>query len=46
MAKMGQPIRIALTGMRQSPGVFDLLMLLGMRESVDRMGTLIDKLKG
>lgn len=35
-----QPMRIALTGSDSGPGVFDLLMVLGKKESIDRLYAL------
>lgn len=37
---VAQPIRIALTGGTMSPGVFDLLVLLGKEESITRLKAL------
>lgn len=37
---IAQPIRIALTGGTMSPGVFDLLVLLGKQESITRLKAL------
>lgn len=37
---VAQPIRIALTGGAMSPGVFDLLVLLGKEESITRLKAL------
>jgi glutamyl-tRNA synthetase len=32
-----QPLRVALTGRRTSPGIFDVLVLLGREESLARI---------
>ena len=40
LVTVAQPIRIALTGSAMSPGVFDLLVLLGKVETVQRLKTL------
>jgi glutamyl-tRNA synthetase len=37
LVTVAQPIRIALTGGTMSPGVFDLLALLGKKESIQRL---------
>ncbi|MCF7900518.1 glutamate--tRNA ligase [Candidatus Babeliales bacterium] len=38
---LAQPIRIALTGGTESPGVFDLLAVLGKEESIKRIDRLL-----
>ena len=38
---LAQPIRIALTGGTESPGVFELLTLLGKEESIKRIDKLL-----
>lgn len=40
LVAVAQPLRIALTGSASSPGVFDLLALLGRQESVKRIKAL------
>lgn len=40
LVTVAQPIRIALTGGAMSPGVFDLLSLLGKQESIQRLQAL------
>jgi glutamyl-tRNA synthetase len=42
LGKVAQPLRAALTGRGTSPGIFDVLMLLGREESLDRIGNIID----
>ena len=42
LGKLAQPLRAALTGQTTSPGIFDVLALLGKEESLAR----IDALKG
>ncbi len=37
-----QPLRVALTGRRTSPGIFDVLALLGRDESLARIADLLD----
>ena len=38
LGKLAQPMRAALTGTTSSPGVFDVLVLLGREESLARLG--------
>jgi glutamyl-tRNA synthetase len=38
LGKVAQPLRAALTGRGTSPGIFDVLMLLGRAESLARIG--------
>ncbi len=42
---LAQPIRIALVGKSSSPGVFDLLVILGKQESLARIQALIDHIR-
>lgn len=37
LGKVAQPLRAALTGSAQSPGIFDVLLLLGREESLARI---------
>ena len=37
MGKLAQPMRAALTGTTTSPGIFDVLVLLGREESLARI---------
>ncbi len=37
LGKIAQPLRAALTGQASSPGIFDVLALLGREESLDRI---------
>ncbi|HEV8407381.1 MAG TPA: glutamate--tRNA ligase, partial [Sphingomicrobium sp.] len=37
LGKLAQPLRAALTGRTTSPGIFDVLALLGRDESLDRI---------
>ncbi len=37
LGAVAQPLRAALTGRRTSPGIFDVLVLLGREESLDRI---------
>jgi glutamyl-tRNA synthetase len=37
LGKLAQPLRAALTGQTTSPGIFDVLVLLGREESLARI---------
>ena len=37
LGKVAQPLRAALTGSATSPGIFDVLLLLGREESLARI---------
>ncbi len=41
---LAQPLRLALTGKISSPGVFDLIKILGKEKTINRIKLLIDKL--
>jgi glutamyl-tRNA synthetase len=41
LGKIAQPLRAALTGRATSPGIFDVLVLLGREESLGRIGDRI-----
>lgn len=41
LGKVAQPLRAALTGRATSPGIFDVLVLLGRTESLDRLGDVV-----
>ncbi len=40
--KVFQPLRLALTGLPASPGIFDVLLILGRERSLRRIGRAID----
>ncbi|KHK91584.1 glutamate--tRNA ligase [Novosphingobium malaysiense] len=42
LGKLAQPLRAALTGQTTSPGIFDVLVLLGREESLARIGAQAD----
>ncbi|MBV1687106.1 glutamate--tRNA ligase [Novosphingobium sp. G106] len=42
LGKLAQPLRAALTGQTTSPGIFDVLTLLGREESLARIGAQAD----
>ena len=46
LGQVAQPMRAALTGRRTSPGIFDVLALLGRDESLARIADQADKVKG
>ena len=41
LGQVAQPLRVALTGRRTSPGIFDVLVLLGREESLARIADRI-----
>ncbi len=41
LGKLAQPLRAALTGQTTSPGIFDVLVLLGREESLARIGAQV-----
>ena len=43
LGKLAQPMRAALTGSTSSPGIFDVLILLGREESLGRLADQIEK---
>jgi glutamyl-tRNA synthetase len=44
--KLFQPLRVALTGLSASPGIFDVLSLLGRERSLQRINQALVKLNG
>jgi glutamyl-tRNA synthetase len=44
--KLFQPLRVALTGVSVSPGIFDVLALLGRERSLQRIGQALVSLNG
>jgi glutamyl-tRNA synthetase len=43
--KLFQPLRVALTGVAASPGIFDVLAVLGRDRSLRRIGVAVDTLR-
>ena len=43
--KLYQPLRVALTGLMASPGIFDVLMVLGRERSVARLDAALRQLR-
>ena len=46
LGKLAQPLRAALTGQTTSPGIFDVLVLLGRDESLARIGAQVPAAAG
>jgi glutamyl-tRNA synthetase len=44
--KLFQPLRVALTGLSVSPGIFDVLVMLGRDRSLSRIDTAVARLRG
>ena len=42
MSKLAQPVRVALTGRTASPGIFEVMLLLGRERTVARLKKAID----
>ena len=45
LGKLAQPLRAALTGSTTSPGIFDVLVLLGREESLARINEQAKRIK-
>jgi len=41
LGKLAQPVRVALTGTTVSPGIYDVLILLGKEETLRRLGNVV-----
>lgn len=39
------PLRLAVSGMGEGPGLFDILVILGKEETIRRIGSAIDRIK-
>jgi glutamyl-tRNA synthetase len=37
LGKLAQPVRVALTGKTASPGIFDVVLLLGKQRTIQRL---------
>ncbi|MGQ0650361.1 MAG: glutamate--tRNA ligase [Gemmatimonadaceae bacterium] len=44
--KLFQPLRVALTGLAESPGIFDVLVVLGRDRSLGRIRAAVARLRG
>jgi glutamyl-tRNA synthetase len=42
LGKVAQPLRAALTGRTTSPGIFDVIFLLGKDETLGRLSDIYD----
>ena len=45
LGKLAQPLRAALTGRTTSPGIFDVLILLGKSESLARIADQVEPIE-
>jgi glutamyl-tRNA synthetase len=43
--KIFQPLRVALTGLGVSPGIFDVLLMLGRERSLARIDAAVARLR-
>ncbi len=43
--KLFQPLRVALTGVAESPGIFDVLIVLGRERSLRRLAAAVERLR-
>jgi len=41
LGKLAQPVRIALTGKKESPGIYEVVLLLGKDVSISRLNSAI-----
>ncbi len=41
LGKLAQPVRVALTGKTASPGIYDVVLLLGKQKTVERLGSAV-----
>ena len=41
LGKLAQPVRVALTGKTASPGIFDVVLLLGKERTIERLRNAI-----
>ena len=46
MAQLAQPVRVALTGRTISPGIYDVLQLLGKDRALARLKKALDSIAG
>ena len=45
LGKLAQPVRVALTGVTQSPGIFEVVDVLGREKTLRRLGQAIESIK-
>ena len=41
LGKLAQPVRVALTGTTVSPGIYDVILLLGKEETLKRLQNVV-----
>ncbi len=41
LGKLAQPVRVALTGATVSPGIYDVILLLGKEETLKRLKNVV-----
>ena len=46
LGKIAQPVRLALTGKTVSPGIFEILNVLGKEKSLDRLRRAVSFIEG
>jgi glutamyl-tRNA synthetase len=46
LGKIAQPMRVALTGKTASPGLFEVMEVLGQEKVVARLGRALDHIRG
>lgn len=46
MAKLAQPVRVALTGSTVSPGIHEIIAVLGKQRTLQRLRSALDRLQG
>jgi glutamyl-tRNA synthetase len=46
LRKLAQPLRVALTGKTASPGIFEIMQVLGKEKVVDRIRKAVDHING
>ena len=42
LGKLAQPVRVALTGGTQSPGIFEVIDVIGKEKTLNRLGQAIE----
>jgi glutamyl-tRNA synthetase len=45
LGKIGPPVRVALTGMTSSPGIYEVISVLGREETVRRLKRALDHIR-
>jgi glutamyl-tRNA synthetase len=45
MPQIGQPLRLAITGVHQAPAIYDILSVVGVDESICRIDKLVKFIK-